>query len=80
MLRCFIKNDFKLQYVATPVDAMQMLILRRADHALLAEPAISIALRKTGSFPVKLIAPDLYRSINLQLLHEIYYGTFLCTV
>ena len=35
---------------------MQMLILRRADHALLAEPAISIALRKTGSFPVKLIA------------------------
>ena len=61
-----IKNDFKLQYVATPVDAMQMLILRRADHALLAEPAISIALRKTGSFPVKLIAPDLYRSINLQ--------------
>ena len=38
---------------ATPIDAMQMLILRRADHALLAEPAISIALRKTGSFPVK---------------------------
>ena len=27
---------------------------------------ISIALRKTGSFPVKLIAPDLYRSLNLQ--------------
>lgn len=60
------KKDFKINYVATPVDAMQMLILRRADHALLAEPAISIALRKTGSFPVKLIAPDLYRSVNLQ--------------
>ena len=42
-----IKKDFKLTYVATPIDAMQMLILRRADHALLAEPAISIALRKT---------------------------------
>lgn len=61
-----IKKDFTLQYLATPVDAMQMLILRRADHALLAEPATSIALRKTGSFPIKLIAPDLYRSASLQ--------------
>ena len=60
------KKDFDLQYLPTPVDAMQMLILRRVDHALLAEPAISIALRKTSSFPVKLIAPDLYRSVNLQ--------------
>ena len=51
---------------------MQMLILRRADHALLAEPAISIALRKTGSFPVKLIAPDLYRSVDLQKIGEDY--------
>src|SRR5574344_163740 len=61
-----IKKDFTLQYLTTPVDAMQMLILRRADHALLAEPATSIALRKTGSFPIKLIAPDLYRSASLQ--------------
>ncbi|WP_198305200.1 ABC transporter substrate-binding protein [Arcobacter vandammei] len=61
-----VKKDFNLKYVSTPVDAMQMLILRRADYALLAEPAVSIALRKTGSFPVKLIAPDIYRSLNLQ--------------
>ncbi|WP_418181038.1 ABC transporter substrate-binding protein [Aliarcobacter lanthieri] len=61
-----IKKDFDIQYVATPIDAMQMLILRRVDHALLAEPAVSIALRKTGSFPMKVIAPDLYRSISLQ--------------
>ena len=61
-----IKKDFKIKYVATPIDAMQMLILRRADNVLLAEPATSIALRKTGSFPVKLIAPDIYRSVNLQ--------------
>lgn len=61
-----IKKDFKLTYVATPIDAMQMLILRRADHALLAEPAISIALRKTGSFPVKLISPLLHRSVDVQ--------------
>ncbi len=60
------KKDFKLQYMGSPIDAMQMLIMRRVDHALLAEPAISIALRKTGSFPLKLIAPDLYRSDMLE--------------
>lgn len=60
------KKDFKLKYVSSPIDAMQMLILRQVDHALLAEPAISIALRKTGSFPMKVIAPDLYRSVDLQ--------------
>jgi NitT/TauT family transport system substrate-binding protein len=60
------KKDFELVYVSSPIDAMQMLILRRIDHSLLAEPAISVALRKTQSFPVKLIAPDLYRSVDLQ--------------
>ena len=60
------KRDMELMYVASPIDAMQMLILRRVDHALLAEPAISMALRKTNSFPLKLIAPDLYRSADLQ--------------
>ncbi|MGP2657531.1 ABC transporter substrate-binding protein [Malaciobacter sp. WC5094] len=61
-----IKKDFKLKYVSSPIDAMQQLIMRRVDHALLAEPAISIALRKTKSFPLKVIAPDLYRSVDLQ--------------
>ncbi|MEA2091370.1 MAG: ABC transporter substrate-binding protein, partial [Campylobacterota bacterium] len=60
------KKDFDLKYVGSPIDAMQMLILRRVDHALLAEPAISMALRKTNSFPLKLIAPDLYRSSDLE--------------
>jgi len=60
------KKDFKLLYMNSPTDAMQMLIMRRVDHALLAEPAISIALRKTNSFPLKLIAPDLYRTADLQ--------------
>ncbi|WP_434638111.1 ABC transporter substrate-binding protein [Sulfurimonas sp. NW7] len=60
------KKDFTLRYVNSPIDAMQMLIMRRVDHALLAEPAISMALRKTNSFPLKLIAPDLYRSADLQ--------------
>lgn len=60
------KRDFKLRYVGTPLDAMQLLITRRADHALLAEPAVSVALRKTKSFPVSVIAPELYRSVDLQ--------------
>lgn len=60
------KKDFKLRYLSSPIDAMQMLIMRRVDHALLAEPAISIALRKTDSFPLKLVAPDLYRTDMLE--------------
>lgn len=60
------KKDFRLRYVASPLDAMQLLITRRVDHALLAEPAISMALRKTKSFPVSVIAPELYRSVDLQ--------------
>ncbi len=60
------KKDFNLKYLGSPIDAMQMLILRRVDHALLAEPAISMALRKTSSFPLNLVAPDLYRSSDLQ--------------
>jgi len=69
------QNDFELVYVASPVDAMQMLIMRRIDHALLAEPAISIALRKTKSFPVSLVAPDLYRSVDLQNEWGRLFGT-----
>jgi NitT/TauT family transport system substrate-binding protein len=61
-----VKRDFKLRYVGTPLDAMQLLITRRADHALLAEPAVSVALRKTKSFPISVIAPELYRSADLQ--------------
>lgn len=60
------KKDFKLRYVSNPLDAMQLLIMRRVDHALLAEPAVSMALRKTKSFPLKIIAPDLYRSADIQ--------------
>lgn len=69
------KKDFKLIYAPTPPDAMQMLILRRADNVLLAEPATSMAMRKTGSFPLKLIAPDIYRSVNLQKEWGRVYGT-----
>jgi NitT/TauT family transport system substrate-binding protein len=60
------RKDMQLRYVASPVDAMQLLLTRRVDHALLAEPAVSMALRKSGSFPASLVAPDLYRAIDLQ--------------
>lgn len=69
------KKDFSLRYVPNPPDAMQMLILRRADNVLLAEPATSMAMRKTGSFPLKLIAPEIYRSVNLQKEWGRLYGT-----
>ena len=60
------RRDFTLRYMATPMDAMQLLVMRRLDHALLAEPAVSMALRKTRSFPVSVVAPELYRSVDLQ--------------
>lgn len=60
------RKDFTVRYIATPMDAMQLLVMRRLDHALLAEPAVSMALRKTRSFPVSIVAPELYRSVDLQ--------------
>lgn len=61
-----LRRDITVRYTATPMDAMQLLVSRRVDHALLAEPAVSMALRKTHSFPLSIIAPDLYRSVDLQ--------------
>lgn len=61
-----LKKDFKLNYTASPIDAMQMLVMRKVDHALLAEPALSMALRKTKSFPLSIVAPELFRSVDLQ--------------
>ena len=61
-----VRKDVQLRYVASPIDAMQLLVMRRVDHALLAEPAVSMALRKTGSFPLSVIAPELHRSVDLQ--------------
>jgi NitT/TauT family transport system substrate-binding protein len=61
------EHDFKIRYVSNPMDAVQLLILRRVDHALLAEPAVSMVLYKTKNHKlIKLVAPDLYRSVDLQ--------------
>lgn len=61
-----VRKDLRLRYVATPIDAMQLLLTRRTDHALLAEPAISMALRKANSGALSLVAPELHRSLDLQ--------------
>lgn len=59
-------DDIELVYVSNPMDAAKQLILRRADNILLPEPATSMVLRKTDSFPVKLVAPTVFRGIDLQ--------------
>lgn len=61
------QKDFNLRYVATPMDAVQLMVLRRVDHALLAEPAVSMLLHKAKNHTlIKLVAPELYRSVDLQ--------------
>lgn len=60
------RRDFRLRYTPAPMDAVQLLVMHQVDHALLAEPAISMALRKTQSFPLSVVAPQLHRSVNLQ--------------
>ncbi|MGD9944710.1 MAG: ABC transporter substrate-binding protein [Burkholderiaceae bacterium] len=61
-----LRRDLRLRYVPTPMEAMQLLLTRRVRHALLAEPAVSMALRKARSLPVGLVAPSLYRGADLQ--------------
>jgi NitT/TauT family transport system substrate-binding protein len=57
-------KDFKLRYVASPMDAMQLLLLRQVDHALLSEPAVSLGLRKAAALP--LVGLTLHRAVDLQ--------------
>jgi NitT/TauT family transport system substrate-binding protein len=60
------KEDIKLIYVSNPMDAAQQLIMRRQDNILLPEPAASMVLRKTKSFPISIIAPTVFVGIDLQ--------------
>jgi len=62
----FSENDIKITYVSNPMDAAKQLIMRRADNILLPEPATSMVMRKTKSFPVKVIAPTVFRGIDIQ--------------
>jgi len=60
------KTDFKLRYTPHPLEAMQLLLLGQVDHALLAEPAVSMALRKSQSLSHDTATAALYRSVDLQ--------------
>jgi NitT/TauT family transport system substrate-binding protein len=61
-----VRRDLKVRYVATPMDAMQLLLMRQVEHALLPEPAVSMALRKVRSLPLNIVAPALHRAVDLQ--------------
>ncbi|MFT0213985.1 PhnD/SsuA/transferrin family substrate-binding protein [Pseudomonas sp. F1_0610] len=60
------KQDFQLTYTATPMDALQLVLMGKLDSALLAEPAVSMALLKSQSLPASLVAAPLKRSLDLQ--------------
>ncbi|MBL8298472.1 MAG: hypothetical protein JNN30_09010 [Rhodanobacteraceae bacterium] len=60
------RRELRLRYLASPLDAVQLLLSRRLDHALLAEPAVSMVLARSRSGIVSLFAPELYRTLDLQ--------------
>ena len=60
------EKDFKLQYVASPMDAAQKMIMRRVDNALLIDPAVSTVIEKSKSGATSIIAPNIYRSVDIQ--------------
>ncbi len=60
------EKDFKLVYVPSPMDAAQKMIMRRVDNALLIDPAVSTVIEKSKSGASSIIAPDIYRSVDIQ--------------
>lgn len=59
-------KDFKLSYVASPMDAAQKMIMRRVDNALLIDPAVSTVIEKSKSGAISIVAPKIYRSVDIQ--------------
>ncbi len=60
------ESDFKLQYLATPMDAAKKMIMRKVDNALLIDPAVSTVIVKSQSGLSSVVAPDIYRSVDMQ--------------
>ncbi len=60
------EKDFKIQYQSTPMDAAKKMIMRRVDNALLIDPAVSTVIVKSQSGLTSIIAPDIYRSVDIQ--------------
>ena len=60
------RADFRLRYVASPVDAMQLLLAGQVRHALLAEPLVSMALLRARKVAGNQAAATLHRGVDLQ--------------
>ncbi len=60
------EKDFKLEYVPSPMDAAQKMIMRRVDNAMLIDPAVSIVIEKSKKGLISVVAPDIYRSVDIQ--------------
>ncbi len=60
------EKDFNLNYVTSPMDAAQKMIMRRADNALLIDPAVSTVIEKSKSGLTSIIAPTIYRAVDIQ--------------
>ena len=56
-----IGKDLRLQYVASPIEAIQLLLAGRIDHAVLPEPAATAAIMRGAQAGQKL-----HRAIDLQ--------------
>lgn len=68
------EKDFKLRFVNTPMDAAQQLLIGNADHAVLAEPDISILIYRTKTEKSE-SAKRFYRAVDFQEEWNKIYGT-----
>lgn len=59
-------RDIRFRYVGSPMDAVQLMLLGRARHAFLAEPAVSMAILRSASIGKKVKSPLLRKSIDIQ--------------
>ncbi len=60
------EKDFNLIYTASPMDAAKRMIMRRVDNALLIDPAVSTVVVKSQTGLTSVVAPDIYRSVDIQ--------------
>ncbi len=60
------EKDFNLEFLPSPMDAAKKMITRRVTHALLIDPAVSTVIEKSKSGLSSVIAPDIYRSVDIQ--------------
>lgn len=62
-----IRKDFAVRYVASFLDAAQLLLARQIRHALLAEPMVSLVMERSRSLPANAGVADLYRDVSFHV-------------